>query len=548
MRAAAKTAGERTTGVSGHVSSSVVLLGAVVLAGVLPGAARADTRFALIVGHNQGNLHETPLRWAESDATRLRQVLIEIGNLRPDRAHLLLSPTVQQFEKARLTMEGRLQEAKHRGERTIFIVYFSGHADQEELHFGTEQLDLAKLELDLKAGAAETVLTIIDACRNDRNPRVKTKGATRTPAFSWPLQEPSAPSGYVRLSSAAAGEVAQESDDLQGSLFTHHLLSGMRGSADLDQDGTVTLDELYRYGYARTLEETHLRTHSVQHSELEVALSGQNALIVTYPRRAESTLEFGQTVTGHLLIIDDRSGRIVAEVHRDRASSSRVAVPPGRYRIQMRGTDEIRSGLVVLSDGNRIVELSELSPQPALAVLTKGSSYDPHPYVLSLGTVVGTPVMKGFGVTPALLLGFDYRISPGLRIGARVRTGYTGADGPLWQHRQLEIGAEAVVDYAAFFVKEVALVVGLRAGAIAAFQRSDRQDAARLQAGNIDDTERAGQGVGPLVGAIVGLEYHPWAQVGFRLEGEPSVWWLQADGNTEARLGAVGSLSLLVRL
>ena len=312
--------------------------------GALPVRAVADTRFALIVGHSFGDLHETALRWAESDATRVQRVLEEIGEVSGDRTELLLSPTVADFEKALLTMEGRLLEAKHRGERTIFIVYFSGHADQEELHFAREKLPLSKLENDLKHSAATTVLTIVDACRNDRTPRVTTKGATRAPAFSWPSAGPSAPSGYVRLSSAAEGEVAQESDDLQGSLFTHHLLSGMRGSADYDRDGTVTLHELYVYGYSRTLEDTHKRTTAVQHSELDVSLSGRGALIVTYPRRAVSTIEFGADVQGHLLIIDDASGRIVAEVYRDGSQPTRLAVPPGRYRIQLRGDEEIRSG------------------------------------------------------------------------------------------------------------------------------------------------------------------------------------------------------------
>ena len=40
---------------------------------------------------------------------------------------------------------------------------------------------------------------------------------------------------------------------LGGSLFTHHLLSAMRGASDSDGDGQVTLFEAYSYAYERTL-------------------------------------------------------------------------------------------------------------------------------------------------------------------------------------------------------------------------------------------------------------------------------------------------------
>ena len=51
----------------------------------------------------------------------------------------------------------------------------------------------------------------------------------------------------------SAGEDAQESDDIKGSFFTHHLVSALRGAADEDMDGRVVLEEAYRYTYNETL-------------------------------------------------------------------------------------------------------------------------------------------------------------------------------------------------------------------------------------------------------------------------------------------------------
>ncbi|MEM7679060.1 MAG: caspase family protein, partial [Myxococcota bacterium] len=265
--------------------------------------ALAQTRFALLVGHNYGGVDEVPLKWAEADAARMQAVLSEIGNIHPDRAILLQRPDAQAVIRAYVSLQGAILEAKRRGESTLFIFYYSGHADEGHLHLATERVELPAFEKELAGIGADTVVAILDACRNDQNPRAVIKGATRAATFEWPLARPDTPRGYVRLSSAARGEVAQESDALQGSLFTHHLLSGLRGSADFDADGVVTLNEVYGYGYRRTLADSHRDTGGIQHSELQVALSGRGELSLTYPRRAEAKLAFGAELSGHLLIV-----------------------------------------------------------------------------------------------------------------------------------------------------------------------------------------------------------------------------------------------------
>lgn len=38
-----------------------------------------------------------------------------------------------------------------------------------------------------------------------------------------------------------------EKDDLQHGGFTYYLLEALKGAADTDRDGAVTVDEVYRY-------------------------------------------------------------------------------------------------------------------------------------------------------------------------------------------------------------------------------------------------------------------------------------------------------------
>ena len=74
-------------------------------------------------------------------------------------------------------------------------------------------------------------------------------------------------------------------------------------------------------------------------------------------------------------------------------------------------------------------------------MIAKGPSYDPHPFVLSAGSVVGRALIDGFGIAPGLSLGFDYRITAAFRIGLRAMAAYASAENELWRYRQAELGA-----------------------------------------------------------------------------------------------------------
>ncbi len=524
-----------------------LLLACIVLLWTIP--ASAQTRFAILVGHNIGDTRETPLRWAERDATRVLKVLTELGNVREDRAELLLAPKKAELSQALIRMQGRLSEAKNRGENTLLFFYYSGHGDRKELHLGPETIPIALIERQLQDIGANTVLTIVDACQNDRNPRVKEKGAVRAPAFQWPKNETPMPEGFVKLSSAAAGEVAQESDDLQGSLFTHHLLSGMRGSADFDKDGTITLSEVYRYGYSRTLEETHRGATAVQHSSMQMALSGRGTLILSYPRRASAALLFRGSLRGHVLVIDDATGRIVAEFY---ASSNEqlLALAPGKYRIQLRGQSEIRSGLVALGFGQKKVTLEDLSPQPLLSVLTKGSQYDPHPYVLSVGAAASTSRVSNFGLWGGARVGLDYRLSESLSIGVLADAGYSETENELWSYRQMEIDALIGVEWMTSFEGILSLSTAARLGMIAIGQEGLRKDRQRLRDIGIPEDRLQIQNwtLGPAFSTALGLEYHSWSRVSWRLAVEPMLSLVNTPDSLELNLSVLGTLSARVRL
>lgn len=253
-------------------------------------SAQAATRFAFVIGNNVGDSEEEVLRWAVEDARRVYSLVTELGGVVEDRAILLVEANARRVHLELARLRGQVEEANRHGYRTELLLFYSGHGDAESLHLGSERLRLAELGKELQAIPTAATITIIDACRSGRLKRGRGKGAVHGPAFDISLARDAGPAGRVTITSAGSDEVAQESDELRGSFFTHHMLSGLRGAADSDNDGEVTLAELYRYAYNHTLAFSHGETAAVQHPEMHLSLQGEGEIVMTVLNRASSTM------------------------------------------------------------------------------------------------------------------------------------------------------------------------------------------------------------------------------------------------------------------
>ena len=74
------------------------------------------------------------------------------------------------------------------------------------------------------------------------------------------------------ITASSANEVSEEKDDLQHGVFTYYLLEGLRGKADTDQDGMVTVDEAYRYVSDKVPQATGQEQHPVRKGSVEGSL------------------------------------------------------------------------------------------------------------------------------------------------------------------------------------------------------------------------------------------------------------------------------------
>ena len=211
-------------------------------------AAGGEERIAVIVGSNIGLHSEEPLFYAEQDARRVRDLLIELGGVSPRQAIINLRGSGEDVLRALQEVKGRAAKLQAAGKRVAFLFYFSGHGDDSSLHLPRGKLALDQLRRAVAQVPGTLRIAVIDACRTART----EKGVRRGPAFALSVDE-NTPRGMVELRSSSAGEAAQESHKLSGSLFTHYLVSGLRGGADRDGDGQVTLAEAYAHIYRRTL-------------------------------------------------------------------------------------------------------------------------------------------------------------------------------------------------------------------------------------------------------------------------------------------------------
>jgi hypothetical protein len=498
--------------------------------------ALAATRFMLAVGNDVGDAGDEPLRWAEADAERVFDVMVDLGGVTTHRARTVLGQGPADVEAALLVLQGQVAEARSRGDRTEIIFSYSGHGDRDALHLREARLPMTRLLSLIDGVGADASVVIIDACRSGVRAG-RARGATVGPRFDVQLIDELAPSGRVVLASASDGEIAQESDDLEGAFFTHHLLAGLRGAADGDGDGAVDLAELYRYAHARTLQQSFSQG-TVQHPELRTSLVGQGELVLTRLDRGASGLRLAPALMGRLLVADARSGRVLFEVDKRPGMALRLAVPSRRLQLLLRTGADTMIGEVDMQRGrDTTVDVADLTLAPRLAGRSRGSDIDVTPYGLRTGIAIMTPVtLTSAFKTPAtaqtpkmsppatgIVIMGERRIAESpFFVGIQLSAARAGGD--VFGASDVVGGRDAVFTetalraqvplFAELWTPVGRLHGGLTAGVEGVFQEIQRTDAERLAAAGFDvpSTTHA-QSLGPLFTAQLGAWVPIWQSV-----------------------------------
>ena len=309
-------------------------------------AASPIRRFALVVGANRGAADRVPLRYAVTDAERFADLVTRMGGVQAADRVVLREPNRQAFMEALNATSERAARARAETDRVEVIVYFSGHADDQGLMLGRETLPYRELRTAVGAIGADVGITILDACASGAITRLK--GGQVHPAFLSDASQ--VVQGYAFLTSSSENEAAQESERLRGSFFTHALLTGMRGAADVSGDGRVTLSEAYQFAFHETLVQTTPTQAGAQHPAYDIKMAGTGDVVMTDLGQNSSTLILGADYDGRFFVLNAQR-HLVAELYKPYGRRVELGLEPGQYEVFFEQEKKLMSSSLKLGDG-----------------------------------------------------------------------------------------------------------------------------------------------------------------------------------------------------
>jgi hypothetical protein len=248
-------------------------------------AKKPGETWAVVIGINK-YIHLPPLKYAVNDAREFYQYLVEVNKVPKNNIWLVLDEEAT-LDKVKSILGTRLR--RNAGKEDTVIIYLAGHGSMESdssspdgdglekyiLPYNANPNDLYSSAIPMREIAqvfkrinSDRLVFITDTCYSGatggRTVSVPRMRANISGAF---LDRISQGKGRVVLTASDANEVTVERDDLKHGVFTYFLLEGLRGKADMDGNGIVTVDEVYRYVSIKVPQATGQSQHPVRKGE-----------------------------------------------------------------------------------------------------------------------------------------------------------------------------------------------------------------------------------------------------------------------------------------
>jgi len=337
-----------------------------------PVESEAEThRFAILVGNNVGDINKPALLHAQRDALKVASVLHEIGGFPQENITILLGSKASNIRLSLQKTHDKIAALREDPNNQILLVfYFSGHGEPQHIELGSSRLAMDEVKAFLKDSPATMRLGIVDACHSGA--LIRTKGARRETDRKWTAVNELTSQGYAILTSSAASETSQESDELRGSFFTHALVSGLRGDADYSGDDNISLSELYRYTYFTTLEQSQASNAQKQHPRFESSQEGD--LVLTRLSQANALITFPSGPAGDYVIFQPDTDTVVAEVHKKAGEARSIAVQSGSFDIYQHSDSVSKKTRVRLEKNKEVVlDVEAMTPVEEISYAKRGA-------------------------------------------------------------------------------------------------------------------------------------------------------------------------------
>ncbi len=313
-----------------------------------PGESLPVERYALYVASNSGGAGRATLRYAVTDASRLAATMFEIGGVKPENSIILSDPSKGEIDAAFRALGAAVEKNKGKAKRTEFLFYYSGHSDETEFLLGDDAYPYPELKAALTKVPTDVHVVMLDSCYSGNF--IRSKGGSREKPFL--VDDSSVVQGHAYLSSSSETEASQESDAIQASYFTQALVTGLRGAADANMDGKVSLNELYYYAFNQTLSQTETALAGPQHPSYNITLVGSGDLVLTDITQAEATLVFPKAAEGRFFLRAP-GGQLVSEINKIKGTELVLALSAGVYQVTVLNAQKTFQDTIYLPDGSR---------------------------------------------------------------------------------------------------------------------------------------------------------------------------------------------------
>lgn len=229
---------------------------------------KSGTVMILGIGVSKYQSSQIPaLKYADRDSQRIVKHFKDRYKLSDDRAMLLTNENATAIKISRFITQNA---AKLLSKDDTFILYFGGHGapdvdstsndndglkkylllhDSELDSLPLTALSLNNLATLLGKLPCKRVIILLDSCfagtagaqtlANLKSLRISEKSYKNITEMSG--------EGRVILAASSENQVSHEEDSLQAGVFTHYLLEGLNGKADLKGDGKINILGLYEY-------------------------------------------------------------------------------------------------------------------------------------------------------------------------------------------------------------------------------------------------------------------------------------------------------------
>ncbi|MCW4030746.1 MAG: caspase family protein [Candidatus Bathyarchaeota archaeon] len=224
-----------------------------------------DKKYAILVGINSyfDDIIRS-LNYSVADVEAFCEILTDSnrGNYNQENIRLMTDGSSQQelkpFRSNIMSQISSLSSMATTNDQ--LLMYFSGHGIEKDNQsyllpqdarynvLGESAIKFEWIKSMLVSSNARVKIVILDACHSGA-----IKGKTASGYMTRGFQESifPAPQGFAVLSSCALNEVSWENEELKHGVFSYFLTEALRGAADYDRDGNVTIMEANKYTFEK---------------------------------------------------------------------------------------------------------------------------------------------------------------------------------------------------------------------------------------------------------------------------------------------------------